>query len=101
MNRPHLAGTPNGVIDAVLLGAKSQLVQKLSGFEEKSKMKMAHAVELTMDELTEIEERSLPYLSTHGREARIVSNKTQVSTDGELRPRGLHVSVVFQRSDPG
>lgn len=43
--------------------------------------------------------RYLAY-SLGGGQVEIVSSKTQVSTDGLVRPRGLHVSVVFQRCDP-
>jgi len=96
---PQHAQVANKSLDALLLGCKGEMIQCLQGFETKDKMKMAHAAELTMPELSEIESRALGYLSTHGRQVRILSNKTQISGDGGLRPRGMHASITFQRSD--
>lgn len=94
-----LACTENSVIEAVLVGCKAQMAHQLHGLEARDQERMARAVNLSLEDLAVVEQRALQHLTTDAREVNIVSTKTQVSTDGLVRPRGLHVSVYFQRCD--
>lgn len=44
-----LAGTPNRIIDAVLVGCKAQMAQQLEGLEAKDQLRMVSSVALSME----------------------------------------------------
>lgn len=94
-----LSRTHNTIIEAVLVGCKAQMASQLSGLEARDQELMMMRVNLSLGDLAVIEQRALRHIPTNGQEVSIVSSKTQVSTDGLVRPCGLHVSVYFQRCD--